>query len=79
MKKQDEVIKIKESAEKELLKLVGVTGIDVGYAKSEDEESNEMVIRIYVANREDVPKKLADMREIQGVRVVLIERRFELH
>ena len=79
MKKHDDVVKIKESVQTKILKLFGVTGIDVGYVKSEDQKGDEMVIRIYVASLQDLPDELAGIREIEGVRVVLIERRFELH
>lgn len=79
MKKQDETVKIKENVETELLKVLGVNGIDVGAMPSEGTKSDEMVIRIYVSSINKLPQELANVREIQGVRVVFIERHFELH
>jgi len=79
MKTLSEITKIKEGAEAELLKLPGVTGMDVGYRMVDGQQTDVLAIRIYVANLQDVPDEIANLKEIQGVPVDVIERRFELH
>lgn len=79
MKTLSEITKIKQGAESELLKLPGVTGMDVGYRMIDGQQTEILAIRVYVANIRDVPNEIANLKEIQGVPVDVIERRFELH
>lgn len=78
MNRHDEVVRIKESVEAEILEIPCVTGIDVGYVSTEADTDKELAIRIFVSSLQDLPQELADMREIEGVPVVFIERGFEL-
>ena len=75
-KTMEEALRVKERIEGEILGKPGVTGIDVGYHGAAKPESREPTIRIYVADRSAAP---AFPEEIDGVPVVVIERRFELH
>jgi hypothetical protein len=75
-KTMEEALRVKERIEAEILGRPGVTGIDVGYYHSAGPESREPAIRIYVADRGAAPPF---PEEIDGVPVVVIERRFELH
>jgi hypothetical protein len=75
----EQAIRIKESVEQEWLKLPGVTGIDAGYAVAEAAAPSQPVIRVYVENRQEMLKRSVIPAQLQGVPVVLIERRFQLH
>jgi hypothetical protein len=79
MKSLEEATRIKESVEVEWLRLPGVTGIDVAYSGQTGTEQSQPVIRVYVANLEDARRRSIVPSEIQGVPVVLIEKRFRLH
>ena len=79
MKTLDEVTRIKESVEGEWLKRPGVEGIDVGYAEATGASAGTPVIRVYVDNRERMLQSSTIPSDVQGVPVVVIERRFHLH
>jgi hypothetical protein len=66
----------KEHVEEEILAKPGVTGIDVGLQPGAGTEGGEPVIRVYVADKTSAPELPA---EVDGVPVIVIERRFELH
>jgi len=72
----EQVVRVKERIEAEILGKPGVTGIDVGYDPRSGTESSEPVIRVYVANKQSAPELPA---KIDGITVVVIDRRFELH
>ncbi len=74
----EEATRVKESVEQDWLKIPGVTGIDAGYAPADAAQSGP-VIRVYVANRQEMLQRSAIPAEVRGVPVVLIERRFQLH
>jgi hypothetical protein len=71
----EQAVRSKERVEAEILAKPGVTGIDVGLHPSAGAEG-QPVIRIYVADKKTAPQLPA---EVDGVPVVVIERRFELH
>ena len=79
MKTLEQTTRIKESVEHEWIKLPGVTGIDVGYAAPAGAGEGEPVIRVYVEDRQKALESSAIPTQVQGVRVVVIERRFRLH
>ena len=68
--------RVKERLEAEILSKPGVTGIDVGYRPGTGPEGGEPVIRIYVADKQAAPELPA---EVEGIPVIVIERRYELH
>lgn len=49
----DKIIQIKEAAEADLLNRPGVTGIDVGYKYIGGQKTDEIVIRVHVAEKKD--------------------------
>lgn len=79
MKSLDEVTQIKAEVEKDLIKMPGVTGIDVGYRIVDGKPTEVLAIRVYVSNKAEALKQLKIPTEIQGVPVDLIERTFVLH
>ncbi|OYD15457.1 hypothetical protein CH333_05690 [candidate division WOR-3 bacterium JGI_Cruoil_03_44_89] len=79
MKSLNEIRRIKAEVEAELLKLPGVTGVDVGYKYVKGKKTNVLAIRVLVKEKKDVPEEEAVPREIRGVPTDVIERRFVLH
>ncbi len=79
MKSLDEVMQIKAEVEPDLIKLPGVTGIDVGYRIVAGKPTDVLSIRVYVSNKAEALKKLKIPTEIRGIPVDLIERTFVLH
>ncbi len=75
----DEIRRIKEETEDELLRLTGITGVDIGYKTADGRKTDEMAIIVYVENKRDVALKKQIPPSIQGVPTVVIERRFVLH
>jgi hypothetical protein len=75
----DEIIHLKSEVETELLKLPGVTGVDVGYKYVGGKKTDVLAIRVYVKKKRDVPEKEAIPKMIQGVPTDVIERNFVLH
>jgi hypothetical protein len=73
----DEAVRVKTAAEAELLKRPGVTGIDVGQRPGG--AAGQPVIRIYVADKSKAEAEANLPRDIQGVPVELVERRFTPH
>ncbi len=79
MKTQNGVLALKQRIEDQYLRLPGVTGMDVGLAKEKGVLEPKYIIRIYVANKQALPKELADLNNIEGVPIEIVERQFELH
>jgi hypothetical protein len=79
MKNLDEIRRIKAEVEEELLKLPGVTGVDVGYKYVGGKKTDVVAIRVYVEEKKDVPEEDAVPKQIQGVPTDVIQRRFVLH
>ncbi|MCP4428566.1 MAG: hypothetical protein GY803_29120 [Chloroflexi bacterium] len=79
MKSMEEIQRIKDEVEDELLQRDGVTAVDVGPKYVGGEKTDAIAIRIYVVEKKDVPETDALPREIQGVPTDVRERRFTLH
>jgi hypothetical protein len=79
MKAISEIRPIKQSAEVDLLKRKGVTGVDIGKKIVKGEKTEELSIRVYVEQKKDVPEKERIPKEIQGVKTDVIQRKFALH
>jgi hypothetical protein len=75
----DEIRRIKTEVEGELLKLPGVTGVDVGYKYVGGKKTNTLAIRVYVEEKKDVSAEEAVPRQIRGIPTDVIQRRFVLH
>ncbi|MGH1564690.1 hypothetical protein [Mumia sp. DW29H23] len=72
-----EILPIKRAAEDELLSRPGVTGVDIGYKYVDGERTDEIVIRVHVAEKRDVPEGERIPAEIEGIPTDVIERRYE--
>jgi len=72
----EQAVRAKESIEADVLGRQGVTGIDAGYRSTEGKASSEPVIRIYVADKHRIPSL---PNEVDGIPVVVVERRFQTH
>ncbi len=78
-KSLDEITRVKTEVEAELLKLPGVTGVDVGYKYVGGKKTDVLAIRVYVKQKRDVPEKYAIPKKIRGIPTDVIEREFVLH
>lgn len=75
----DEVRRVRADAERDLLKLPGVTGVDVGYKRVGGKITRTPAILVYVKKKRDVPAQEAIPKQIQGIPTDVVERSFELH
>lgn len=72
------IVRIKESVEGDLLKRPGVTGVDVGFKYVGGKKTNQIAIRVLVAEKKDVPPAERIPDTIQGVKTDVIQRKFVL-
>ncbi len=72
----ERVRRIKAAAEDDLLSRPGVTAVDVGYKFVNGRKTDEIVIRIHVAEKKDVPADQQLPSQIQGVKTDIIQNRF---
>jgi hypothetical protein len=79
MKSLEEITRVKNEIEPELLKLPGVTGVDVGYKYVGGKKTDELAIRVYVKKKGDVPEKYAVPKRIHDIPTDVIEQEFVLH
>jgi len=79
MKNLDEIRRIKTEVEAELLKLPGVSGVDVGRKYVGGKKTNILAIRVYVEEKKDVPEENAVPKQIRDIPTDVIQRRFVLH
>jgi hypothetical protein len=78
MKNLEEINHLKQSIEAELLQHPGVTGVDIGYKYVNGERTDEIVIRVYVAQKKkSVSSNEAIPREIMGIKTDVIESNFD--
>ena len=71
----DEIIKHKEAAEAALLKLDGITGVDVGFKYEGGKRTDEIAIRILVKKKKkNVTTSQLVPAEINGIKTDVIER-----
>lgn len=75
----EEVRRVKEAVESDLMQWPGVTGVDVGRKRVGGQETGALAIRIYVQQKRDLPQELALPTEIQGIPTDVVERSFEPH
>lgn len=75
MKKLDAIIQKKQDEQSALLKLPGVTGVDVGYKYVNGKRTKEIAIRVLVAKKKKrVPAKERIPEKIDGIKTDVIER-----
>ncbi len=78
MKSAEEVVEIKQSVEKKIMAMKGVTGIDVGYKYVDGRRTSELAIRVHVAKKtKTVPKGEAIPKEIDGIPTDVLQNVFE--
>jgi len=78
MKTLSEIRPVKRSREAELLEIPGVTGVDIGYKVTEGEQTGELSIRVYVAEKkplEDIPKSERIPKTTHGIKTDVIQRK----
>ena len=75
----ERIRKIKKRVEADLLKIPGVTGVDVGRKIVGGRKTDTLAIRVYVEKKRDVPKIELIPSEIEGIPTDVIERKFVLH
>lgn len=74
----DEIRAVKRRREQELLKISGVTGIDIGRKQPDNSTDSVLVIRVFVQKADEaVTRQIPE--EIEGVPIEVIEREFRLH
>ncbi len=78
-KSLEEIRRIKERAEADLLRRPGVTGVDIGPKIVNGQDTGQQAIRVYVSNKHDVPENETIPQEIDGVPTDVIERVYKLH
>jgi hypothetical protein len=74
----DETIDLKEALEDPLLATGQVTGIDFGVREEDEPDSEDVVLRVFVADEQAVPEGVEDAFAALGLPVVVIQRTFEL-
>jgi hypothetical protein len=78
MQDLSEIVKIKEAAEADLLKRPGVTAVDVGYKYVGGQRTDEIAIRIHVAEKKDVPLDEQIPKIIEGIKTDVLQNTFVL-
>jgi hypothetical protein len=76
MRSTEEIKRIKEAAEKELLKLPGVTGVAIGQKEKNGKRTGEISILVYVERKKqehEIPAHQLIPPEIEGVKTDVIE------
>jgi hypothetical protein len=73
------IVEAKRKAEESLLKLPGVTGVDIGYKEVGGKPTDQIAIRVLVEEKKDVPKAQRVPDQIEGFATDVIQRKFELH
>ena len=79
MKAAQDIRPIKKGAEEDILKRPGVTGMDIGCKFVKGKKTEELAIRVYVAEKKDVPKSQLIPGKIKGIKTDVIARKFVLH
>jgi hypothetical protein len=82
MKTAGEIRPIKEAREAELLKLPGVTGVGIGYKVVDGKVTDELAIRVYVAEKKEldaVPSTERVPKAYKGIKTDVIQRKFVLY
>ena len=75
----DEIMRVKKTAETDLLKRPGVTGVDVGHKYIGGKKTGELSIRVHVAEKKDVPADQQIPKDIEGIRTDVLQNTFVLH
>jgi hypothetical protein len=82
MKTLSEIRPVKEAREVELLRLPGVTGVGIGPKIVDGKKTDDLSIRVFVAEKKEldsVPEEQRIPKTIKGVKTDVIERKFVLN
>lgn len=79
MTDNEEIRRIKDEVESEILEIPGVTGVGIGYKYIGGKKTDEMAIIVYVKEKKEVPDEDTIPPQIQGISTDVIERRFVSH
>jgi hypothetical protein len=82
VKTVSEIRPVKEARENDLLKLPGVTGVDIGPKYVGGEKTDELSIRVYVEEKKDlesVPSAERIPKTVKGIKTDVIQRKWVLH
>ncbi|MCA9929009.1 MAG: hypothetical protein KC419_11045 [Anaerolineales bacterium] len=82
IQRMNELIELKQGVEDEFLGRPGVTGVDVGYKITGGEKTDQLAVRVYVAQKKgvrSVPKEERIPGTINDAPTDVIERTFHLH
>lgn len=79
MKTLNEIRPVKKEAEVNLIKRLGVTGVDIGNKYVGGKKTDELSIRVYVEKKKGVSAKEMIPKAIKGIKTDVIERIFVLH
>lgn len=79
MKTMDEIRRVKERVEADLLNRPGVTGVDIGRKITGGKKTGQLAIRVLVEKKKDVPQAQTIPSEIEGIPTDVIQRKFVLH
>ncbi len=77
MNSVSEIRPVKMSQEKKILKTPGVTGVDIGYKLVAGKKTDQLSIRVFVAEKKDakkIPQNELIPKTIKGAKVDVIER-----
>jgi hypothetical protein len=74
-----EIRDAKRKIEADLLSRPGVSGVDIGPKIVKGQKTEELSIRVYVAEKKDVPAKEKIPETIDGIKTDVIQRRIVLH
>ena len=78
MKSINEIVAIKQAAEKKILSMKGVTGIDVGYKYVGGKRTDEIAIRVHVAKKvKGLSKAESIPGNIDGIQTDVLQNVFE--
>lgn len=79
-KSLSEIQVMKETAEAELLKRQGVTGVDIGYKYVNGKKTDEIAIRVLVEEKKkDISKDEKIPETVDGIKTDVIQRKLVLH
>src|SRR6266849_1873090 len=71
--------RVKESAERALLKRPGVTGVGIGYKYVGGKRTDQLAIRISVREKKDVPDSERIPADIEGIPTDVLQQEFTFH
>ncbi len=78
MQDLSKIVQIKEAAEADLLKRPGVTAVDVGYKYVGGQKTDQIAIRVHVAEKKNVSPDQKIPETIDGVKTDVLQNQFVL-